>query len=630
MSKLGTSLLGIALAVVLFFGINILAQRTVASRIDLTEKKLYTLSEGTKHILAGLDQDVKLHYFYSKKNIDEFAPEVNSWAERVLELLQEYEAESNGRLTLEVYDPEPFSEAEERAVGFGLRGQSAGRPGEQIYLGLVGTNETDGQEAIPVLAPNREQFLEYDVTKLVSALVRTEQPVVGLMTALPVRGGVDQRTGQRTQGWFTFEQANELFEVRAIETSATKIPDDVQILVVVHPQNFTPPTLYAIDQFVLRGGKLVAFVDPHCELQMPPPDPQNPMAGFQAEVSSNLEKLFTTWGVELVRDKLAGDKDYARAVNFQGAPTSYLVWLNLKDEAFEKEDPIVADLNELNLASAGILRKLPEAPDALAFGPLLHTSTNSDEIDRYRVALGPDPGALLGEFQPSGEELALAARLTGTAKTAFPDGKPKAPGQESADPEDPEHPHLSTSTGPVHVVVVADVDMLQDAWWVRVSNLLGTRIAQPMADNGNFFINILDNLSGSNDLISLRSRGNYVRPFTKLTEIRAKADAEYRDKEKALVDKLRETERELDRLQSQRADDSASMLLTPEQREQIEKFREEQNQTRKQLRQVRHEMNEEIETLGARLAGLNIVAVPLVVLLVAVVLFLFTRGRTQN
>ncbi|MEM7516742.1 MAG: Gldg family protein, partial [Planctomycetota bacterium] len=575
MNKTKTTLIGLAVALVLFFAVNVFSQSALrSSRIDLTENNLYTLSDGSKNILKELDQDVTLHFFFSKKLADEKAPQLNTYATRVLEMLEEYEAAAGGRLTLEVADPEPFSEAEDRAMELGLRGAPVGVQGEFLYFGLAGTNETDGEEVIPFLLEARDSFLEYDVTKMISALTAENLPVVGLMSTLPLRGGgVDPRTGQPAPGIFLLNQVEEQFELRDLEITATEIADDVSILMLIHPQNLSDETLYAIDQFVLRGGKLLCFVDPHCEVQMPPPNPQNPMEGFQAEVSSDLTKLFDVWGIEMIDEKIASDRDLAIDVPIQGAPTPVVIYLRTTGDQFTEADPITAELDSVNMGTAGILRARTDVSSDVAFAPLITTTTKSMEVDRYQVALGPDPGALLRDFAPSGEEMVLAARLTGNAKSAFPAGAPAAPATAEGEEASTDRAHLSESTAAINVIVVADVDMLQDNFWVRIQNFLGSRIAQPIADNANLVINTLDNLTGSNDLISLRSRGTYARPFTTLNDIRAEADKEFRAKEEELEQKLQDAEAELSRLQSQR-DDQNALILTDEQRAEIEKFTE--------------------------------------------------------
>lgn len=629
MSKGQISLIGLVVCLALFFALNVLGASTLRSaRIDLTENKLYTLSEGTKNILADLDQDIHLYLFWSKGLAEENKINLSDYANRVEELLEEFETHAGGRVKLEVIEPEPFSEEEDRAVGFGLRGIPAG--GDLAYFGLAATNETDDEEVIPFLLPQREEFLEYDLAKIVSTLATNEKPLVGLMTDLPLRGRFNpQNPQQAPQPWFVLESIEGTFEVRTVATDVAEIPEDITILMVVHPKNFSDKARYAIDQFVLRGGKLLCFVDPHCEFEAPPPDPQNPMQALQAEVSSDLEDLFAAWGIELLDGKIAGDQESASIVGFGGQQIEYLAWLSMDPDRFEEEDPITADLKSLVIPTAGVLKKMEGT--SMSVAPLIQTSKDAATIERTSIAFGPDPEGLLKNFFPGDQELMIACRISGQARSAFPDGKPTEVAEDGEEPAplDPGANHLAKSDGPINVVVVADVDMLYDRWWVRIQNLLGTRLAMPQADNGNLVVNALDNLSGSNDLISLRSRGRFRRPFERVTEIRREADERFRAKEDELEQKLQETERKLNDLQRAR-EDGQREILTPEQRAQIDEFRAERVKTRKELREVRLQQNQDIERLGTLLYLGNTFGIGLLIVVLAVAQVFFGRSKKRS
>lgn len=627
---------GLLVAVVLFVAFNVFANVALKSaRIDLTANKLYTLSDGTKNILAKLEEPIRLRFYFSKKIASDTSSLV-SFAQRVQELLEEYVAHSGGKLTLEIADPEPFSEEEDRAVGFGLQGVPATASGEMLYFGLAATNTTDQEETIPFFQESREESLEYEITKIVYNLTNPKKSVVGLMTSLPMEGNPMarmQNPNADTQAWFITEQIQQLFEVKDVPLTTNKIDPDIDVLMVVHPQGITPEALFAIDQYVLGGGKLIAFVDPYCDVQQVRSDPQNPMAAMTADRASDLGPLLGAWGLEMSPESVAGDRENAMRVGYQNQPVDYIVWLALTREkgGLSKDDFVTSQLGTVNLANVGILTKTEGATTTIT--PLMETSMNSMRVPKSGIQFDPNPTGLLERFVSDNEKLMLAARINGPAKTAYPDGKPKteAPSDGSV-PTEGDTPSLKESNGPINVVVVADADLLEDRYWTRAQNFLGQRVVMPMAANADFAINAIDNLSGSNDLISLRSRGRFNRPFDKVVEIRRAADTTYRQKAKELEDKLRDTEQKLAALQSSK-DTGSSMILSPEQQKELERFRDERVKTRKELRKVQHELQKDIESLGTLLKFANIGLVPLIVILVAILSASLrsSRGaRSQN
>ncbi len=614
---------GLFVAVVLFVAFNVFANVALKSaRIDLTANKLYTLSDGTKNVLRTLTEPITLRFYFSKK-VASNTPGLDSFAQRVQELLEEYVTHSNGHLTLEIADPEPFSEEEDRAVGFGLQGVPATASGEMLYFGLAATNTTDQEEIIPFFQENREEALEYEITKIIYNLTNPKKPVVGLMTSLPMEGNPlarMQNPNADSQAWFITEQIQQLFELRNVPLTTSKIEPDVDVLLVVHPQGITPDALFAIDQYVLGGGKLLAFIDPYCDVQQVRSDPQNPMAAMTANRSSDLGPLLGAWGLELAPESLAGDRDNAMRVGYQNQPVDYIVWLALTREkgALSKDDFVTSQLGTVNLANAGILRKAEGATTTIT--PLMETSANSMQVPKSSIQFSTDPGGLLERFVSGNEKLMLAARVHGSVKSAYPDGKPvtENPSDGSLPTEEDNAASLKESSGPINVIVVADADLLEDRYWTRTQNLFGQRIAIPMAANADFAINAIDNLSGSNDLISLRSRGRFNRPFDRVVEIRREAETNYRQKAKELEDKLRDTEQKLAALQSTK-DAGSALILSPEQQAELERFRDERVKTRKELRKVQHELQKDIESLGTWLKFANIGFVPMIVVIVAIV-----------
>lgn len=612
---------GLVLAVVLFVAFNILANVALKSaRLDLTSSRLYTLSDGTKNVLANLKEPIKLRFYFSKK-IASDTTGIVSFAQRVQELLEEYVAHSGGQLSLEVADPEPFSEEEDRAVGFGLQGVPATASGELLYFGLAATNTTDQEETIPFFQENREESLEYEITKIVYNLANPKKPVVGLMTSLPMEGNPlarMQNPNADAQTWFISEQIRQLFEVKDVPLTTEKIEPGLDVLLVVHPQGISPQALFAIDQFVLGGGKLLAFIDPYCDVQEVKSDPQNPMSAMMANRTSDLGPLLGAWGLEMSADNLAGDRDNALRVGYQNQPVDYIVWLALTREkgGLSKDDFVTSQLGTLNLASAGVLAKMDGATTTIT--PLLETSSNSMRVPKTSVQFSPDPTGLLERFVSGNEKLMVAARVHGPAKSAYPDGKPAAENvSDGSVPTAEDTPALKESNGPINVIVVADADMLEDRFWTRVQNFFGQRVAIPTAANADFAINALDNLSGSNDLISLRSRGRFNRPFDRVVEIRRQAETSFRQKAKELEDKLRDTETKIAELQSTK-DGKSAMILSPEQQKEIERFQDEKIRTRKELRKVKHELQKDIESLGTWLKFVNIGLVPMIIIFGAI------------
>ena len=613
---------GLLIAVVLFGALNMISNAALRSaRFDLTANKLYTLSEGSKNILEGLEEPVTLRLYISKK-LATSLPGIKGYASRVEEMLREFAQLAGGNIILQVLDPEPFSEEEDRAVAFGLQGVPLDGGSTQFYFGLAGTSSTDDQEIIPFFQPDREEFLEYDLTKLVYKLAYPKKQIIGLLSTLPIEGSPPMPMMQQPGGspWIILDHIEQLFEVKTIEQSATEIPEDINVLMIVHPKNLSPATVYAIDQYVLGGGRALVFVDPHAEADRGVATPNNPFGGTGPK-NSDLPKLFQAWGIELVKGKVVGDLPLAKKVQIQhqGRPrvVDYPVWIGLTKEYLNGEDIVTAQISNVMLASAGILQKKSEAETE--FTPLIHSDEAAMQIDASRLAFMPDVPSLLKNYQPGGESFTMAARITGKVKTAFPDGEPKK--EEKSDPESkddtPEEPsepkeHLTESKEPINVVVVADTDLLQDRFWVQVQNFFGQRIGIPTADNGNLVTNTLDNLSGSNDLISVRGRAGFSRPFTLVHSLQQDAEQQFRQKEQALQDRKSAAEQKIQELQNKKPKGS-SLILSSAQQQEIAKFRQELVQVRKDLRGVQRELVKNIESLEGWVKFLNIGFVPLLI-----------------
>lgn len=620
------SLIALGLAAILFVAVNVLAQALLTgARLDLTRDKLFTLSPGTRAILGRIDEPVTLRYFFSER-LGRELPAYAGYAKRVGDMLGEFAAASRGRLLVERYDPLPFSDIEDRAVALGLQGVPIDQGGESVFFGLSGTNSTDDKETIAFLAPERERFLEYDLAKMVQSLANPKRKVIGLITDLPLEGDMMMMMrGMPSQPWYVMETLRQMFDIRTLGGDLDRVPEDVDVLMLAHPKSLSDKTQYAIDQFVLKGGRALVFVDPYAESEA---GRSRMMGGGPG--GSDLPKLFQAWGVEMVKDKVAGDRANARRVNAGTAgrvvPADYVAWLTMRGGNINRDDPMMSNIGQVNMASAGILKKREGATTTME--PLITTSPQSAQVDLAKLSGGPGGGpdvlGILREFKPGLEGLVVAARISGDAATAFPDGPPKpkegdgaAAASAPAKPDDkPLPPQVMKSQKPINVIVVADTDMLDDRFWVQVQDFFGQRLAVPTANNADMVANALDFLAGGGELVGLRGRGTSVRPFEVVRAIERDAEARLRGTERELQDKLNEVKKNLRDIETgDKAGSSAS--LTPQQQQTIEKFRAEMLDIRKQLREVQLGLRRDVDRLEGILRFVNIGLVPIVVAVIA-------------
>ncbi|MGH8222449.1 MAG: Gldg family protein [Woeseiaceae bacterium] len=646
--QLSASSLGL-LAVAFIAAVIVSNQLFKGARIDLTENRLYTLSEGTERILDNVGEPINLYFFWSDKAA-EGIPSLRDYARRVREMLEEFEDAAGGKIRLSIIDPVPFSEEEDRAAQFGLQGvQLAGGP-DPIYLGLAGTDSVDNEEIIPFFQPDKEAFLEYDVAKLVSTLADPERTVIGLVSGIDMAGRFDPQTQQMREPWVVYQQVQQLFEIENLGTEFDDIPDEVSLLWIVQPRDLSNTTLYAIDQFIMRGGKALIFVDPVSDA-----DPAQPMQGMPPGMppmgqGSDLPALFDAWGLEFSGEVVA-DAQLALQISspVSRRPVRHFGYIGATSEQLDPDDVVTAELSTINFATSGHLAVSEDSPAALV--PLVTSSTFAATMPASRFSFLPDPSALQDGFRPSGEAHVLAARLSGKLPSAFPDGPPPASvssadgdadetgdGGTRGDTDDdgtegdagdaaaPE-PQLGEAAETANLIIVADVDMLTDTMWVQLQSFFGQRIANAFASNGAFVVNALDSLAGSADLIGVRSRGSYSRPFTRVEELRVDAEARFRETEQRLQDELAETERRLGELQSSR-EDTGNILLTAEQQQEIDRFIDRRVEIRRELRAVQRGLDRDIERLGTWLKIINIGLVPL--LLIAFVLIVVWRRSRES
>ncbi len=624
MNRRVLSMAALGVAAVLFLAINILSQTSLRqARLDLTADQLFTLSQGTRNILASLKEPVTLKLFFSEK-LAGANPQLRTYGQRVREILEEYANRAHGLIRLQVIDPEPYSDAEDRAVEAGVQGVPLDQDGSKpVYFGLVGTNTTDNQQTIPFFSQDREAFLEYDITKLVYALTDPKKTVVGVLTDMDLvygAGGMMAAMRGEEHPYAVLEQLRQTFDIRMLKSDLTAIDKDVSVLLVLRPQKLSPQALYAVDQYVLAGGRAMVFVDPYVESIADQAGPGGvPVPG--PSHSATLPLLFQAWGIDMDAGHFVADPKLAIQVAFgegarrRGVP--YAAWLMVTPETLNKTDVVTADLASLTFASAGALSKRPDA--GIVLTPLVTSSPRAKLVDVKELQGEPNPERLLAQLAAGGQTYVLAARLSGTVRTAFPDGPPSAPApaageDHKADAPKTEAKPLTVSVQPANLIVVADTDMLEDRFWVQQQNLLGQQLSVPFAGNADFIANGIDNLAGSSDLIGLRGRAGASRPFQVVEDMHRAAGEQVLAREQALRKKLEQAERQIADLEGKANKAGAGGALLPkDEQATIERFRAEVLATRKELRSVQHTLNQDIERLSATVKVLNIGAVPVLV-----------------
>jgi ABC-type uncharacterized transport system involved in gliding motility auxiliary subunit len=644
----GTGLLSVAVSLLIAVG---LISAFPSVRIDLTEDELFSLADGTRNIVSGLEEPIELIFFYSESATED-QPQIRSYGTRVQELLREIVIASNGNLSLRIVDPEPFSEEEDLATQYGVQPVPVTQGGPGIYFGLVAAQLDNDpalqvSETMPLIRPDQEQFLEYEFMKLVTRVANPDLQVIGLLTTLDIDGGFDPMTGQATQQWMITDFIRQLYELRRIETEAESIDDDVDILMIVHPEGLSEQTLYAIDQHVMRGGKTLVFLDPTAD-SMVSRSARGSM--IPAGMRSDLPGLLEAWGVDYSPDKVLTDNTLALRVQMgQGSrPVAHIGMIGANRTALAEDDIITRRLENLNLSSAGALA--PREGATTRFEPLIQSSSDAMLMDASLLEDVLDPSVLFDEFVSANERYTIAARISGVIATAFPDGRPVSASAESEATEDeavaddtgseiessekenieidPLQGHLAQTDGETNILVFADTDVLTDRLWVQVAQFLGQRIPQPYANNGDFVINALDNLSGGADLVSIRSRGRYSRPFERVVKMQREADDRLRTEEAALLERLAATEEQLAALNTGENGQPLGQL-TPEIQAEIDRFNAELLDTRRSLRDVQFQLTADIEELGSNLKWFNTAAIPMLLTVLALFISL-TRAQRRR
>jgi ABC-type uncharacterized transport system involved in gliding motility auxiliary subunit len=604
------------------------------ARVDVTAGRVNTVSEGTRAILRKLDTPVQIRFFASQ---GEGVPvEINTFIRRVEDLLNEYREVGGKNVEVKKLNPEPDSDAEDAANLAGLEGQPLPN-GERLYLGIA-VSMLDSKVALPFLDPRRERLLEYDITRAIANVMTTEKQVVGVISGLPVFGQqmnpMMMQTGQRGQDpWVFISELKRDFTVREVPMTADKIDDDIKILVVVHPKNPGDKLQYALDQFVMRGGKLIAFLDPLSivESQSMPQQQRFQMA---AQGGSNLDKLLKAWGLEFDSGKVVADMVYKTQMGARGgAPQTYPTVLSLAGAAINTNDVVTAQITDLVMLFPGAFSGAP-AP-GLQQTVLVQTTKESTTVDRFMAEFSGENA--VKDFKPSGKNMALAVRLVGKFKTAFPDGKPKdatPPAEENKDEKKDEKKDQPTEVGlkeskqDTAVILIGDSDILADQFGAQVFSFAGQKMMQPINGNFSFIQNAIEQLSGDNNLIAVRSRATQRRPFTRVAEIQAKADEKFRGKIQELQKGKEDAQTRLNELQRTKQDANQRFIVSPEQQAEIDKFKKTQAEVSRDLKKVQKDLRKEVNSLENNLKWANILGMPAAVTLVGILLAVLKRKKT--
>jgi len=626
--SLSNTLGSVVLLLICLVAVNVMAS-FIPLRFDLTEERLYTISDGSRKILESLQEPVRINFYYSRNNA-ELPPNFKTYAQRVQELLEEYAAISNGQLILEISDPKPDTEEEEWAQKYGIKSITL-PSGNTVYFGAV-VSMLDQEMLLPYFDQRRQEFLEYDITQAIQKVSSTSTSKVGLLSAINLQGGRSMIPGQPpAQKWVFQSELEKSVAVENLPLSTEEIPDDISLLIVLHPRGFSPRLQYALDQYVLRGGRLVVLLDPNARADMTSPENQ---FGQQPQLASDLPELLKSWGVDYDSTKVVGDRLHATQVNTGQGVMSFPMWMTFRTQSLDQEHPITAQLENLLFVEAGSFKKAAESKTE--FTALISLSEQSGLIDAFQLRFSP-PDQLSREMKVDDSAKAVMAITAGKFSSAFPNGQPakekkdpQAPAADESEAATPlKHTHLNESTERNSILLFSDVDFLSDQFSVQKLNFLGQSIIQPTNDNLNLMLNAAEHLSGNEALMSIRSRGRFSRPFTRLLDMQKQAQLLHQTEEKQLLSQLEEVQQRLNSLLDSAGNKGQQeVILPPEVQEEIQQFREEERQARRKLRDVRKILRQDIERLGQVLLLLNMLLVPLIVGIIGVFVYR-TRQRRK-
>jgi len=599
----------------------------VPIRVDVTEDQLYTISDGTRKILDELKEPVTLKFYFSKNN-EELPPQLKGYAQRVQELLKEYTHLSHGKLNLKIIDPKPDTEEEEWAKKYGI-GQVALSRGNVFYFGMVAL-QLDKEMVIPYFDSRHQALLEYDISQAIINVSTSKPHNVGLLTSLNVMGMPSYGGRQSSPPWAFVSELKKNFDLQTLSQTIEEVPEDITTLLLMHPKNLSERTQYAVDQYVLRGGRLIVLIDPQSRID----SQTSPLARYgRVNPKSDLPRLLKNWGISYDTNKVVGDFHFATSVSTQkGGVVRYPMWLSFSKEALNSSSPITNELESLLFVEAGTLSKVKGS--SVEFSPILQTSTDSGLMDSSVLQFSK-PDQIVRSLKSDHTARTVAAIVKSRFMTAFPAGQPakeKKEGDQNKEKTKEKstplgHAHLKQSKGLNSILVVADVDFISDPFSVQRLNILGQNIVQPTNDNLNFILNAVDYFSGNNALMSVRSRGRYSRPFTRVLALEKKAQLRFKQEETLLQQKLKAVKDKLSVLENKK-DPQQKQLLTLEQQQEIKNFKVDQIKTRKRLREVRKILRQDIESLGNLLLILNLLFVPALVGFAGV--FFFRRRNLKR
>ena len=583
----------IALAVLLFFVFNAFNHLVFKdARLDLTDGQLYTLSEGSLNLVQGIEEPVQLYFFFSEAASRDLTP-IRTYADRVESMLEEFALASNGMLFVERIDPAPFSEAEDEAAAFGLQAVPVSATGDALYFGLAGSDALDNVETIPFFQPDREMFLEYEISQLIDRLARPKREVVGLISTLPVTNQVNPQTFQPEPGWQSILSLEDTVTLESIDVSAEEIPEGLAALVLIHPKSLSDQMKTALVRYLASGGKVIAFLDPLAEMDRAAASPMMP--SLPSGQASSLNWLTRALGVQMREAEVLGDPQLALSVSTpSGAPTRHLAILGLGNAQLNSKSIVTAQLDSLNFASAGFFDI--DSP-TVSVETLIESSEFANGIAASQLQFLQNPEDLMQSFSQGSEARPIAVRLSGptTLETGLEGDAP-------------------VEVSNLDLILVSDTDVLSDRLWVQVQNFFGQQVATAFADNGSLLTNLVDYFTGSQDLISVRSRGRFTRPFEVVQSLRREAETQYLASAEQLQLELNETERQLADLESQQESDGV-LRLSDEQEAALVRFQDEKLRIRKALRDVRHRLDQDIDQLGEHLKLLNTIVLPILLTL---------------
>ena len=601
-----------ALVAILGFAIIIVFSNTFfkSARLDLTEQQLFTLSEGSKAIVEAVQEPIHVYFYFSEESSRELT-QLRTYAARVEALLEEYASHSKGNIVVTRIDPEPFSEAEDDADAYGLQKVPVGGAGDGLYFGIVANNALDGTEVISFLQPDKEAFLEYDISQMLFRLSQAVKPKIGLFSALPVKDQVNPQTFQMQPGWQSIKEIEQLFEVVDVDAEATTIDADINLLLLIHPKTVSESLQNAIRAYLARGGALIGFIDPLAELDQQGGNPMTP--SLPVGQASDLNWLTADWGVRLSESQVLGDAELALSVaGTDGAPQRHLAILGLGPNQISDDEVMTAGLESINVSSAGLFEMTDPKVD---ISRVLSSSIYGAGLPKEQLQFLRNPRDLEASYTPGTKPLEVAIALRGVLpRSMVAPKRDESSGEGEAPSLEPSEALDQAEQVAINVLLISDTDLLSDRLWVQVQNFFGQQVATAWADNGSFLVNAVDYMVGSADLIQIRSRGRYTRPFEVVQNLKRDAEAKYLDSANQLQLELTETEQRLAELESQQVAEGL-LTLSPEQAAALESFQQEKLRIRKELRDVRHGLDKDIEGLGANLKLINIGLLPLLLTL---------------